>query len=206
MPLVRDDEPLARLWARPETPASQLTTHADGRELAHVLRGRRSVREFAPAPLTLGPLTRALASAEAFDRQSFGLWPGPAPSTYLAALRVTDRDPGIYRITAAAGPTPARLASFLETDALAVAYCRAPALFLLCADIGAHTESPGEEGYRRLLVRVAGFGHALWLAARAAGLEGCVFGRSAREITAAVRRDGEPGVRHLFTVAVGRAA
>jgi nitroreductase len=203
VPLVSENEPIARLRVASRTTARPLNSSPDAPTLESVLRGRRSVRDFDGRPVPRDILANAIRTATAFDAAAFSRHTAAAPCVYLAAHRVEDLSPGLYQVGDLAGPAAPRVVPFPALDAMADAYCPAPAHFVVCGDIAAYCRSRGDEGYRGLLVRCGAFGYSLWLAARADGLEGTVFGRTAREITAALRKDSGTGVRHLFTVAVG---
>ena len=205
MPLVSENEPIARLRAATSsrTTARSLNSPPHAPTLESVLRGRRSVRDFDGRLVPRDSLTNAISTATAFDAAAFSRHTGPAPCVYLAAHRVEDLRPGLYQASELAGSATLRAVPFAALDAMADAYCPAPAHFVICGDIAAYCRSRGDEGYRALLVRCGALGYSLWLAARADGLEGGVFGRAAREITAALRKNTGTGARHLFTVAVG---
>ena len=207
MPMIDENEPIARLRAAASSRAAARSHDwaPTAPTLESVLRGRRSVRDFDSRPVARDVLATTVRTAAAFDGATFGRHAGPAPSVYLAAHRVGDLSQGLYEVRELAGLATARAVPFREIDALADAYCPAQAIFVICGDIAAYCHGRGDEGYRGLLVRCSAFGYALWMAARAEGLEGAVFGRAAREITSAIRRDSGSGLRHLFTVAVGYA-
>jgi len=160
----------------------------DGPRLEPVLRRRRSTREFRPEAPDPDQIRRIVTAAHAVDRRQ---WPSAADqplSVLVGSSTMPDATPG-----------PDLLPALRE------AYCEAPVLLFICGDVRAAAQAEHGTGYGSLLVRAGALGYALWMAALAEGLAGSVYGRSAPSVTAAARTLG-PGVRHLFTVALGSDA
>ncbi|WP_169514474.1 nitroreductase family protein [Actinokineospora enzanensis] len=170
--------------------------------LAEVLRARRSVRTFAPTELSEDDVHFVLDAAYAADRR---MWPAtahgdPGLTLVLAAFAVAGRPTGLYLAEASRGslvsvPCPPRVPTELRACA------DAPALILVCGDVD-RASTVAESGYGALLVRAGALGHAAWLGALARGLAGFPDGASRPAITSALRAV-RPGLRHLFTVAIG---
>lgn len=182
---------------RAETPA------AAGRRapLRTVLAGRRSVRAFTDAALSLDELTNVLDLAE---RAQLRQWP---PADGLSGLRIVAAP---YRVepleprylylrdSEEGRLAPLREASWLRE--LRSTYATAPCILLICGAI----HRAGAAGYGRLLVRAGALGYAIWLAARTCGLDCSVYASTCRRVTRELRAL-EHAPRHLFTVALGHA-
>ena len=166
--------------------------------LDEVLRRRRSVRRFARGDLTraelLGVLHRACAVLAAWSDRAPVL---PADFVLLTDIDdVADLSDGLYRYDTG------QLVSIETGDRsaeLRARYADAPALLFVCGPLP--RADSGDYGHR--LVGAGAFGYALWLSALSSGLAGSVYGSSAALITATAHRL-RPGLRHLFTVAIGR--
>ncbi|GLW13006.1 hypothetical protein Misp01_81340 [Microtetraspora sp. NBRC 13810] len=177
----------------PDSPAHPA---AGGRlPLEEVLRGRRSVRAFTAEPLPLDTLTAVLGLAEHSYLSRHA--PGGPLTTLLALRRVGGLAPGLYH------PSPSGAYAELPESPPSAdwprAFADAPALIF----IGGAVVAASGDSYGGLLVHAGALGHTIWLAARTYGLDCSVFGQPDSGVTRAMRRH-DPGVRHLFTVALGR--
>lgn len=168
------------------------------RTLEDVLGGRRSVRAFEERPLERQRLLSVLERANATQRRQ---WPHACHSEaglrlLIAARRINGLPEGLYDAPPDRIPTTPPLA--VLPDGLAQDYVDAPALVLVCGDSTANAHVAAGD----LLVRAGSLGYAVWLAARTHGLECSVFGAANAAVRVAAARF-RPGIRHLFTVAVG---
>jgi hypothetical protein len=186
--------------ARPSTGCSA-DLPALSRSLDEVLRGRRSVRRFAAGGLARTELLGVIRHAGTV----LASWTGhaplvPADFVVLAGTHgVTGLADGLHRcefgqLSTMYPRNDDRLAG------LRAHYAAAPALLFVCGPLT--RADSGDYGHR--LVGAGAMGHALWLSALSSGLDGTVYGSSAALVTAAAHRL-RPGLRHLFTVAIGRA-
>ncbi len=187
-------EALLRAGARQRPGPTGPEALTDG--LAAAVEGRRSHRDYRDRPVPPELLHRVVGSAVGLCGEHPE--PGDALDLYLAVregdapLRISE-----YRSGAVLGPARDRAEA---ARALARDYARAPVLVLI-----ADTPGPGAaEQYGQRLVRAGALGYACWLAGRAEGLDGCVFGRSSSGFARLLRSTGR-GSRHLFTVALGYA-
>lgn len=214
MPIIREDDAVGALDAVLAVRAHPAPTvwpaggHRRGSQdpllgLDEVLRNRRSVRRFAADGLTgtelLGVLGRACAL--------IATWSGRAPVVpsdfvLLAGThRVAGMADGLHRYQAGVMSTMEEPWDDDRTAQLRAHYVAAPALLFICGPLP--RADSGDYGHR--LVGAGAFGHALWLSALSSGLSCSVYGSSAALVTAAADRL-RPGLRHLFTVAIGSGA
>lgn len=216
MPLLPLDEPsatLARLARhrsapRPVPAAAAPPVRPSEVPPPAVLAGRRSVRAFADRALVDTDLARVLTAADQAQRVQ---WPpdrhgDPGLLLLVAAYRVDGLRSGLHAWRPAGGPGAGPSDGALEhltgpgwLRQLPDRYAPAPALVL----VGGPVRRAGAEGYHALLVRAGALGYAVWLAARARGLECSVFGSASPEVSTALPADPAAGTAHLFTVAVG---
>lgn len=183
--------------AVPSTGAYRPDRHSPG--LDEVLRRRRSVRQFVHGGLTrtelLGVLDRACAVLAA--------WSERAPAVPADSVLLTDTDgvaglaDGLHRYDSGQLSSVPQVGR--STD-LRTRYVDAPALLFVCGPIP--RADSGDYGHR--LVGAGAFGYTLWLSALSSGLAGSVHCSSAALVTATAHRL-RPGLRHLFTVAIGRS-
>ncbi|MFF4112604.1 nitroreductase family protein [Streptomyces sp. NPDC001714] len=169
---------------------------ATGRRLAEAAAGRRSVREYAPRPLPLADITELLDIAADFHLQHWprGLFARSLLVPRVAAFQVSGGAPGLYTRDSVSGRLQHRLApAWLKR--LPDRYADAPGILL----ISGPQESALPGTYRSSLVEASALGYAAWLGARTLGLGAVPFGASSNEYT----EDLPPGVRHLFTLALG---
>ncbi|WP_405614234.1 nitroreductase family protein [Streptomyces sp. NBC_01508] len=187
------------------SPTAQLPYTEGLKPLEEVLRGRRSVREFAPRAVAARTLSDVLARAHlAQDRQ----WPRPRHGaaglrTVVAAGRVAELSRGPHLWNPDSGFTPLTTSdprSALLIEELADAYTPAPAHVMICGS----PRDVDPAAYAGLLVRAGALGHAIWLAARTHGLDCSLWGGASNPVTRALR-DTAPADRHLFMVAMGEA-
>lgn len=150
----------------------------DGPRVEPLLRRRRATRVFSPETPAPDRVRKIVESAYAVDRRQWHC----------------DEDPALSILLGIGNPT--------VLPALREVYSDAPVLLFICGDVRSAAEADSGTGYGSLLVRAGALGYALWLAAVAEGLAGCVYGRPSASVTAAAREIG-PGTRHLFTVALG---
>jgi hypothetical protein len=196
MPLIAETQ----LW---QQTVAALEEPPPGAPLYEVISARRSVRVFSRDPVPQTLLRSLLHSAACADA---ALWPhGTSGATPEAWVATNLSDPAIATLGRFDGGRVVGAQPLGQLAALlARRYAAAPALLLVCADIGAAVEAHGGAGYRQALLRASGFGYAAWLSAIAADLAGCPFGRASAEVTSLMRRRTGTARRHLFTVALGR--
>ncbi|WP_017596065.1 nitroreductase family protein [Nocardiopsis potens] len=169
---------------------------ASAERWAEALRDRRSHREYDDRPVPRDLLGRVVASAV----RSCGEDPGRGDGLelYLAvneggrSAAISEYGTGTALGSARACADAARI--------LARDYTPAPVTVLIA---GGPVPNAAEH-YGGLLVRAGALGYACWLSGRAAGLEGCAFGRTGPEVDRLLRCAGR-GSRHLFTVTLGFA-
>jgi hypothetical protein len=183
---------------------------APTRPLDAVLAGRRSVRRFAERPVGFADLVFLIEAAYAADLSNFGTEPGGEPCLLVAARALEGTPTGLYRYDRSSaslgGPEAEPLGGAQLVDQVRGAYCPAPVLLLICADVTSTDPNDLAYAHRRALIRVGAFGHAAWIAARTLGMECSVYGSGCRDLTRLLRRKAGLPARHLFTVAVGRPA
>jgi hypothetical protein len=177
----------------------------DGTRLESILRRRRSTRAFRPDAPALDRVRRIAAVAHAVDRRQWPAGADQAMSVLLGTSTLPEVTPGLHLCDARDGAPIAQVAGPHLLPALRDAYCDAPVLLFICGDVRAAAQAEHGTGYGSLLVRAGALGYALWMAALAEGLAGSVYGRPSPAVTAVSRTLG-PGVRHLFTVALGSDA
>jgi hypothetical protein len=198
-------EPLRARAARAGTPTPFLARPARQLPLDEALRRRRSVRTFAAEPVSVAELESITRQGLAAER---ACWPpGAHPAVGLtfaaAAFGVRELEPGLYL----AGPDRGNFAVLPQEEGSLAEFqaeCGpAPVTLFVCGSLAQACAGYGQSGYPQLLVRAGAAGYGAWLAAVAAGLAGCAYGRTSHRVTAAVNRHGGC-LRHLFTVAIGR--
>ncbi|WP_024874353.1 nitroreductase family protein [Saccharomonospora piscinae] len=198
--LFQRRQPLPRA-AEPEDGYPPPGSHEGGLALEEVLAERRSVRDFGAAPVALTDLLSLLRLAESAQRKQ---WPAevhgdPGLAVLVAAEHVEDLDAAIYHRDGALSLR--RLEAPPWQDELVDTCPGAAAVALICGSV----RQVGAPAYGGLLVRAGALGYAIWLAARTHGLECSVFG-GARPAVSRLADGVRPGLRHLFTVAIGHAA
>ena len=177
------------------------------------LARRRSVREYAEAPLTLDQLAQLLWAAQGTTERTHGLRTAPSAGAlyplevYVAAERVDGLRSGVYRYV----PGRHSLALVLEGsvgeqlchDALSQAALRdAPATLALAAVFARTTTKYGERGRRYVSMEVAHAAENVSLQATALGLGTVVIGAfddGSVKGTLGMRADEEP----LYLMPVG---
>jgi hypothetical protein len=174
--------------------------------LHDILSRRRSLRAFSAEPVPAEKLGIIAGAGLAAERRQ---WPvgahcGMGMTFVLAALNVAGLPPGFYICTADASNTlsllqekPARMQELRQR------YADAPAILMVCGDVGSACRAMGKHGYGQILVRAAAAGYAAWLRAISLGMAGTVFGGTCHQVTASLIQAGSPHLWHLFTVAVG---
>jgi hypothetical protein len=168
--------------------------------LRAVLAGRRSVREFADAGLSLDELTSVLSLAQSSQLRQWSP-AGLAGLTILAApYRVDALGPGGLYLWNFADGRLTLLSAPSWLPELQEGYAAAPCILLICGTV----QRAGAAGHGRLLVRAGALGHAIWLSARTYGLESSVYASTHLKVTRELRTL-EHTPRHLFTLALGRA-
>ena len=179
--------------------------------LEAVLHRRRSVRTLSAEPVSAAELDLIVRSGLAAERTGWppGRHPAMGVTIAVAACAVSGMEPGLYLPE----PTSGAFAALSQDEGLlaglAAQYTVAPVLLFVCGNLTRACAAFGQRGYPQLLVRAGAAGYGAWLAAVAAGLSGCAYGRTNHRVSVAVRRHGVPqhgggSLRHLFTVAVGR--
>jgi hypothetical protein len=162
--------------------------------------GRPSPR-FHPGPVLLAQVAAVVHDALDAER---AIWPAEERDSIrtevlLLATRVEKLDAGFYGLDgdgfATAGPWDQHRLTWIQGS-----YGNAPALLLVCGDLGAALRAGGP-GYRSLLQRAGLLGHAAWLSAQIAGLVCSISGRPHSQATAVAQQLG--GLCHLLTVALG---
>jgi len=179
--------------------------------LEEALHRRRSVRTFTAEPVSAAELDLIVRSGLAAERTGWppGRHPAMGVTIAVAAYAVSGIEPGLYLPEPTSGAFSARPRDEGLLAGLSAQYTIAPVLLLVCGNLTQACAAFGQRGYPQLLVRAGAAGYGAWLAAVAAGLSGCAYGRTNHRVTVAVRQHGVPqrgggSLRHLFTVAVGR--
>lgn len=172
--------------------------------LAAVLARRRSVRDFAPRPLTPGQVATIIDAA--FDVNE-RIWPEAVHGSHdltvlVAAFDVSGTPRGVHEYDRGDAGLTLVLADDQVLDALERTYTRAPAILLVCRR--STTAVPPAHDYGATFVRAGSLCHGAWLAALARGLAGSVYGRAVYEVAHAVGDLPRPH-SHLFTLAIGHA-
>ncbi|WP_328563793.1 nitroreductase family protein [Streptomyces coelicoflavus] len=169
--------------------------------LDEVLWERRSVREFAPEPVSAGLVDEVFTRAQATqDRQ----WPterhgGAGLRIVVAAHAVDGLSRDLHLWDPRGGFTPMNAPGV--TQELREAYTNAPAFALVC---GSPPRAPAQ-AYAGLLTRAGALGHALGLSACTHGLGCSPWGGTSHRVTREASASGA-ATRHLFTLAMGRPA
>jgi len=172
------------------------------RPLSAVLATRRSVREFSDEPLPLADLEFILGHADhavrtwwpAGTRQDLGL------TVFAAAFGVAGLPRGIHAVVH--GSRPRLLGDPHWLPVLRDSYAAAPVLLAVCGDLPWACSAAGP-GYAGLLTAAGALGHAMWLSALSIDLAASVYGSPCQELTGTARSYAA-GLRHLFTIAIGR--
>ncbi len=213
-------EPESSTTSRPPSADSRTVTLPAPRgegplSLEVAIQTRRSVREFTDEPLSLDEVGQLLWAAQGItSRQGARAAPsagGTYPlEIYMAAGRVTELEPGVYRYRpaghelelVAAGDARALLAE----AALDQAWVAEGAIDVLIAAVYARTtEVYGERGVRYVHLEAGHAAENLCLQATALGLGAVTVGAfSDEELAAAARmsNDHEP----LYVIPIGRPA
>jgi hypothetical protein len=172
------------------------------RPLSAVLAARRSVFEFSGEPLPLSDLEFIIGHADQAVRT---WWPaGPRQDMGLtvlaAAFGVAGLPRGIHAVVT--GSRPRFLGDPHWLPALRDRYAAAPVLLAVCGDLPWACSAAGP-GYGGLLTAAGALGHAMWLSALSIDLAASVYGSPCQELTGTARSYAA-GLRHLFTIAIGR--
>jgi hypothetical protein len=172
--------------------------------LGRVLTDRRSVRQFANRPVPAALLAGACQTATLVSQ---AYWPTQVGGDVgleiaIAAAQVQGLASGIHAFSPSAAGFEYLGGSALIEE-LRHEYAPAPALFLVCGDLGRARGMSPASSYQNLLIRAAALGQAALLNAMAAGLRGCPFGRVMGQVSGVLSASREKRVHHLFTVAVG---
>lgn len=187
---------------RPEAASVAKLLGIGGQSVEPLLRRRRATRKFSRVAPAQERVRKIITAAYAVDRSQWYAGEGQELSLLLTTSSLPDVPPGLHLCDSRDGAPSARLRGPDLLPALHDSYVDAPALLFVCGDVRAAAHDDSGTGYGALLMRAGALGYALWLAAVADGLAGCVYGRPSAAVTAAARELG-PGMRHLFTVALG---
>ena len=184
--------------------------------LEEALAGRRSVREYAGASLTIEQLSQLLWSAQGITERRYGLRSAPSAGAlyplevYVAAENVDDLPTGVYRYV----PQQHGLQVVVDRsvreqlfrDALSQsAVADAPATLVIAAVFARTTPKYGERGRRYVYMEVGHAAENVYLQAAALGLGTVVIGAfddGSVKRTLGMRGDEEP----LYLMPVGRPA
>ncbi|MBT2454182.1 nitroreductase family protein [Streptomyces sp. ISL-86] len=148
--------------------------------LEAVLRGRASVRTYAPQPVPVEVLAAVVDRAAAFDRSAWPDHEAGAGLEFLVAARDVDGlSTGIHLYVPADGEF-IRLADLPLGEAagdlvLQLEFADAPAIVMVCGPLGASLDRHGEHGHRLLLARAGAASQTAWLTALDRGLVGSIF-------------------------------
>jgi SagB-type dehydrogenase family enzyme len=202
---------------RPTAPTVPLPepTRSGGLGLWDVVRGRRSVREFAPVPLELDRLSQLLWAAQGLSGGAPGLRNAPSAGacypieTYVAANKVLNTAPGIYHHDLHAhclellreGDFRQELSeAALSQDFIA----EAGAVLIWTAVFARTTRRYRDRGFRYVYLDAGHIGQNAALAAVSLGLGSCAVGAFFDdEVNAVIGVDGlEESV--VYMTAVGR--
>lgn len=187
--------------------------HDGGLSLAAALGARRTVREFADAPLSLAEVSRLLWAAQGENDPSGRRTAPSAGATYpletvLVAGNVEGLEPGVYRYRPrgheleriSGGDPRARIAALAAAqDWIA----EAAALVVLGAVAARTTAKYDTRGHRYVLLEAGHAAQNVLLQAAALGLAAAVVGAFDDDVlkaTVGLARDEEP----LYMVTVGR--
>jgi hypothetical protein len=182
------------------------------RSLHAALGDRRTVRDFAPEPLTDAVLSATLAAAREQDAR---MAPGEAEAgngltPVVLVRRATGIGPGVYGSGPAVnslyryGPLTPQAWDCLFSDPQ---FGSAPVLVLMVGSVEAAWHRHGAPGHLRLLRRAGSAAYAGWLAALRRGCGAAILGatRPSPEISATARLD-QASRRPLVALALGTAA
>jgi hypothetical protein len=174
--------------------------------LDDILSRRRSLRAFSAEPATAAELSMIAEAGLAAERRQ---WPVGAHHSMgltfvLAALNVADLAPGLY-LSTTRGPNAFSLIQHKPAwvPELRQRYADAPAILMICGDVGSACRAMGKPGYGQILVRAAAAGYAAWLRAISLDMAGTVFGGTCHQVTTSLSQAGSPHLWHLFTLAIG---
>ena len=194
--------PVPRALAVPGPPAVPPQLRRELRPLSAVLAARRSVREFSGEPVALADLEFIIRHA---DQAVRAWWPaGPRQDLGLTVLAAAFDVAGLPRgVHALVNGSPPRLLGDPRwLPALRDRYAAAPVLLAVCGDLPWACSAAGP-GYGGLLTAAGALGHAMWLSALSIDLAASVYGSPCQELTGTAGSYAV-GLRHLFTVAIGR--
>jgi len=151
-----------------------------------VLQKRRSIRDYAPAPLTLRELSSLLWATQGITEKAFSAWYRTAPSagalhpidTYLVVNRVEGLDPGIYFLDVAGFSLEARKEGDFSLPLARAALEQemvktAAVVFVWVAVIERSRQKYRQRAYRYIYLDCGHIGQNLYLAATAMGLGCC---------------------------------
>ena len=176
-------------------------------EVDELLARRRSTYTYGTQPIPADSVSRVLdlgRRAHAHD------WPQAVHgesglTTLVGAHSVDGLARGLYLPPSAGSGSFTVIDDHVDLQELRARYVAAPVLLFVCGDVRRATAPDHGIGYGSLLVRSGSLGYDYWLAALSTGMSAAVFGRSRAEVTDLARKV-DPGLRHLFTVAIGHAA
>jgi SagB-type dehydrogenase family enzyme len=154
-----------------------------------VLQKRRSIRDYAPGPLTLRELSSLLWATQGITEKAFSAWYRTAPSagalhpidTYLVVNRIEGLDPGIYFLDVAGFSLETRkegnFSLPIARAALEQEMVKAAAVvFVWVAVIERSRQKYRQRAYRYIYLDCGHIGQNLYLAATAMNLGCCGIG------------------------------
>jgi SagB-type dehydrogenase family enzyme len=164
--------PRAEVGARPEAAVPlPKPGQAPAMSVERAVRWRRSAMGFGPGPVALADLGFVVEMA----RGHAALERAPGVDLYVAAHRVRDLAPGLYRYEPRAHALEAvrrgNLSGALRKACLGQQKASSAAVgFVMVAQIERATARAGDRSYRDLLIESGAVGQRIYLAAEAAGL------------------------------------
>lgn len=176
---------------------------------AEVLRTRRSQRFYDDGAIPLDDLTTCLIDSLDSDARLWPMQPGTAPQIVVAALRVDDLSPGLYRFdrrercyTRLAHLRPEDVADMvLQTE-----FGDAAVIVAAMGSLSSALSDLGDHGQRILNVRAAGVCYGALLQAGARRIAGSVFaGFLPSGLSRLVNADGYH-LAQVFAVSLGHVA
>jgi SagB-type dehydrogenase family enzyme len=180
---------------------------AGGPPLAAVLRGRRSVREFASRPLTWAEIGQLAWAAQGVTDRTYGLRAAPSAGA-LYPLEIDAVTPsGVFRYRADSHTLVRRQSQDVRADLARAALdqeciAAAPCAFAIAAVAARTTRKYGERGIRYVHMEAGHAAQNLLLQAHALGLAGVPVGAFDDDAVARVLRLAR-GEGPLYLVPVG---